>query len=97
LRGATERTVRAVDTPKHTVRICVSGQIVTSLGSCPRPLKRHLLIDGEPVALCDISPLTGACFRAYLNYRIDYLRCRSAPAEFLQSLDDERATIDCNS
>jgi len=31
------------------------GQITTSIGSCPRDLLPHLLLDGEPIVSCDIA------------------------------------------
>ena len=31
------------------------GQITTSIGSCPRELHPHLLLDGEPMVTCDVS------------------------------------------
>ena len=59
LRGVSQTNlvslVRAVDGPNHSVKISERGQITTSLGSCPRALQPHLLLNGNPVVYCDIS------------------------------------------
>ena len=47
--------VSAIDGRKHDVRVSERGQITTSIGSCPRELRPHLLLNGEPVTDCDIS------------------------------------------
>ena len=47
--------VIAIDGGSHSVRVSERGQITTSLGSCPRDLQPHLLLDGEPIVSCDIS------------------------------------------
>ena len=47
--------VTAIDGGKHFVRVSERGQITTSLGSCPRELQPHLLLNGEPIVSCDIS------------------------------------------
>jgi hypothetical protein len=52
---STQRTVAAVKARNHTVTVKPSGLTVTSMLSCPRPLKPLLHLAGEPVALCDIS------------------------------------------
>lgn len=52
---STQRTIAAIKAQNHTVRVKPSGLIVTSMISCPRPLKPLLHLAGEPVALCDIS------------------------------------------
>jgi hypothetical protein len=73
--GATmKRTMEAIDGREHFVRINPRGQITTSLSSCPRELKAHLLIDGEPVALCDMSHAHHCFLPALLIGRIQHLR-----------------------
>lgn len=47
--------IRAIDQPKHFVKVSVRGQITTSIGSCPRELQPHLLLYNEPTVSCDIS------------------------------------------
>jgi hypothetical protein len=49
------RLISAVDTQAHSVTVSVRGQITTSIGSCPRDLQPHLLLDGEPTVSCDIA------------------------------------------
>ncbi len=73
-RSSVERTVRAVDTHEHTARISTRGQITTSISVCPRELKPLLQIDGESVALCDISHAHHCFLPRILGERIDYLR-----------------------
>jgi len=41
--------------PYHFVKVSERGQITTSIGSCPRDLLPHLLLDGEPIVSCDIA------------------------------------------
>ena len=71
-RPCTKAVLNAISTREHTVRVKVSGLIVTSLISCPRPLKPHLLIEGEPVTLCDISSAHWMFLPRLVSDRIDY-------------------------
>jgi len=47
--------IRAIDVRNHFVRVSVRGQITTSIGSCPRDLRPHLLLGGAPTFSCDIA------------------------------------------
>jgi hypothetical protein len=49
------RLVSAIDAQEHFVKVSERGQITTSIGSCPRDLHPHLLLDGEPIVSCDVS------------------------------------------
>ena len=40
--------VSAIDVARPFCRVSERGQITTSIGSCPRDLQPHLLLDGEP-------------------------------------------------
>jgi len=50
-----KRLISAIDGPKHFVRVSERGQITTSISSCPRELRPHLLLRNEPTVSCDIS------------------------------------------
>jgi hypothetical protein len=47
--------VCAIDGRDHKVDVSPRGQITTSVSSCPRELRPHLLLDGKPVTDCDIA------------------------------------------
>jgi hypothetical protein len=47
--------VRAIDGATHTIATNERGQITTPISNCPRELRRHLLLHGEPVVECDVS------------------------------------------
>jgi hypothetical protein len=49
------RLVSAIDVQEHFVKVSERGQITTSIGSCPRDLHPHLLLDREPIVSCDVS------------------------------------------
>src|ERR1017187_5091113 len=46
--GNLTRLVSAVDAQQHSFKVSERGQITTSVGSCPKELQPHLLLDGEP-------------------------------------------------
>lgn len=71
-RPSTRGTLTAIATREHSVKVKETGQIVTSLGSCPRPLKPLLLLGGESVALCDISSAYPMLLPRLLSDRIAY-------------------------
>ena len=49
------KLIGAIDGRDHYVRVSERGQITTSIGSRPRELQPHLLLHGDPTAICDIS------------------------------------------
>jgi hypothetical protein len=67
------RLVRAVDTQAHSVIVSVRGQITTSIGSCPRDLHPHLLLNGEAIVSCDISSAHWNFLPLILAKRLDYV------------------------
>ncbi|HWX15570.1 MAG TPA: hypothetical protein VNY07_03190 [Chthoniobacterales bacterium] len=67
------RLVSAVDARQHFVKVSERGQITTSIGSCPRDLQPHLLLDGEPVASCDIANAHWNFLPRILAERLDYV------------------------
>ena len=69
------RLVRAVDTQTHSVTVSVRGQITTSIGSCPRDLHPHLLLNGEAIVSCDISSAHWNFLPLILAKRLDYVSC----------------------
>lgn len=75
-RACTRAVLSAIATREHTARVQPSGQITTSLNSCPRLLKPHLCIAGEPVALCDIASAHWAFLPRLITNRLDYCRKR---------------------
>ena len=73
---AVMRALEAVDGKAHWVRVSPRGQITTSVSGCPRMLKTHLLIDGEPAVSCDIAHAHYCLLPSLLNDRLEYLRDR---------------------
>ena len=54
-RDNVSRLVSAVDGRNHTVWTSERGQITTSISSCPKELQPHLLLNEEPIIVCDTS------------------------------------------
>lgn len=75
-RKATLGVVNAIATREHIVVVKPDGLIRTSLLSCPRALKPHLHLAGEPVALCDISSAHWMFLPRLLQDRLAYCRER---------------------
>ncbi len=88
-RPCTKAVLNAIGTREHTVKVQTSGQITTSLNSCPRLLKPHLLIEGEPVALCDISSAHWMFLPRIVSNRIEYCRRRGDDENGLAPLNAE--------
>ena len=88
-RQCTKAVLNAIATREHTVKVKPSGLIVTSLISCPRLLKPHLLIKGEPVTLCDISSAHWMFLPRIMSNRIEYCRRRGDDENGLASLKIE--------
>ncbi len=63
----------AIDNGKHSVHVSERGQITTRIGSCPRDLQLHLLLNGEPVVSCDISNAHWNCLPLILAKRLDFV------------------------
>ena len=76
---STKRAMEAIDGGRHFVRVNPRGQISTSTSSCPKVLKEHLLINGEPIAMCDISHAHHCFLPALITERIQYLREKHGP------------------
>lgn len=88
-RPATLRVLKALTTREHSVRVKPDGLIVTTLISCPRLLKPHLLLAGEPVALCDISSAHWMFLPRLINERLAYRQRRGDDAPGMKSMQDE--------
>jgi hypothetical protein len=88
-RPSTTNALNAISTREHTVKVKPSGLIVTSLISCPRLLKPHLLIEGEPVTLCDISSAHWMFLPRIVSNRIEYCRRRGDDENGLAPLNAE--------
>lgn len=88
-RPCTKAVLGAIVTHEHTVRVQPSGKITTSLNSCPKELKPHLCIEGEPVAICDISSAHWTLFPRIVTNRIEYRRQRGDDERELASLKAE--------
>jgi len=88
-RPCTRTVVNAIGMREHTARVQPSGQITTSLNSCPRLLKPHLCISGEPVALCDISSAHWVFLPRLITNRLDYCRKREDAESRLAPLNAE--------
>lgn len=83
------RSINAIATQEHTVKVMGSGLIVTSLISCPRDLKSLWHLDGEAVTLCDISSAHWMFLPRIVKNRLDYCRARGDPEETLKPMADE--------
>lgn len=92
-RDATRRVVLAISTREHTVKVKPDGLIVTSLVSCPRALKPHLHLDGEPVALCDISSAHWMFLPRLIQDRLDFCRKRGDDEESMESMRAEMQSL----
>lgn len=88
-RDSTRRTVQAISTREHIVKVKGDGLIVTSLVSCPRELKPHLRLDGEPVALCDISSAHWMFLPRLIQDRLDFCRKRGDDEAGLEPMKAE--------
>jgi hypothetical protein len=73
LRSSTQGVVEAIDCKQHSVRQSPRGQITTSIGSCPRPLKRLLTLDGKATVSCDISHAHHCFLSRVLSDRIEHI------------------------
>jgi hypothetical protein len=67
------RLVSAIDAQQHFVKVSERGQITTSIGSCPRDLHPHLLLNGEAIVSCDISSAHWNFLPLILAKRLDYV------------------------
>jgi hypothetical protein len=69
----------------HPAKVSVdgSGQISTNLSQCPKELKGELLLDGERVALCDISHAHHCFLPLLARDRGDYLKRNGAKPPFI--------------
>jgi hypothetical protein len=61
-----------VDAQEHSVKVSERGQITTSIGSCPRELRPHLLLDGEQAVACDIANAHWNFLPLILANRLNY-------------------------
>jgi hypothetical protein len=68
-----KRLVSAVDVQAHFVKVSERGQITTSVGSCPKDLQPHLLLNGERTVLCDIANAHWNFLPLILTERLDHV------------------------
>lgn len=92
-RQSTLAVITAIAIREHTVEVKPSGLIVTSLISCPRSLKPHLLIDGEPVAMCDVSSAHWMFLPRLVSDRIAYMVKRGDHPASMNSLRAEMSRL----
>jgi hypothetical protein len=92
-RSCTKVVLNAVATREHTAKVQPSGQITTSFNSCPKVLKPHLRIDGEPVAICDISSAHWMFLPRLVTNRLDYCRERGDDENELAPLRAELSRL----
>ena len=78
------RLVSAVDAQDHFVKVSERGQITTSIGSCPRDLQPHLLLDGEPIVSCDISNAHWNFLPLILANRLDHVSGEPGREEYVK-------------
>ena len=74
LKPSLASVAHAVDSKTHTVSKSPRGQIATSITSCSRLVKPHLLLDGERTVSCDISHAHHCFLPRILADRIEYFR-----------------------
>ena len=67
------RLVSAIDAQEHFVKVSERGQVTTSIGSCPRDLRPHLLLDGGATVTCDISNAHWNFLPLILAERLDFV------------------------
>ena len=67
------KLIGAIDGRDHYVRVSERGQITTSIGSRPRELQPHLLLHGDPTAICDISNAHWNFLPRILANRLNYV------------------------
>lgn len=75
------------------VKIAPTGQITTNIGSCPREIKPELTLDGEQVALCDISHAHFCFLPIIVSDRIDHLRRHGASNSKVADYEAERESL----
>jgi hypothetical protein len=88
-RPSTTNALNAISRREHTVKVKPFGLIVTSLISCPRLLKPHLLIEGEPVTLCDISSAHWMFLPRLISDRIAFMVKRGDEPASMDALQAE--------
>ena len=67
------RLVKVMDLQQHFVKVNERGQITTSIGSCPKELRPHLLLDGEATVSCDIANAHWNFLPLILANRLNYV------------------------
>lgn len=89
-RPSTTNALNAISRRERApVKVKPSGLIVTSLISCPRLLKPHLLIEGEPVTLCDISSAHWMFLPRLVGDRIAFMVKRGDEPASIDALQTE--------
>jgi hypothetical protein len=79
------RVVSSVDTQNHSVKVSERGQITTSIGSCPRELQPHLLLEGELTVFCDISNAHWNFLPLILANRLAHVSDESGRQEYVNN------------
>jgi hypothetical protein len=74
LKNSTQAVVDCVDRKSHRIRQSPRGQITTSISSCPKILKKLLVLDGEQTVPCDISHAHHCFLARILGDRISYFQ-----------------------
>ena len=92
-KNSTQTVVEAIDLKKHSVRQNPRRQITTSISSCPKPLKAHLLLDGEAVVSCDVAHAHHCFLPRILSARIDYIRKQFGASAEVARYETERAKL----
>jgi hypothetical protein len=93
LRSATQTVVTAIDCQQHKVKQSPRGQITTSISSCPKPLKKLLLLDGQATLSCDISHAHHCFLPRILSDRIAHIRQHHGGAAKTADHETERARL----
>jgi len=77
------RLLRAIDGGEHYVRVSERGQITTSIGSCPRQLQPHLLLQGQKTTCCDIAAAHWNFLPRVLADRLRYLQGQPSREDYV--------------
>ena len=73
----------AIDGGNHFVRVSERGQITTSIGSCPRELRSHLLLNGESTVICDVSNAHWNLLPVILENRLRHVSRESGREKYI--------------
>ena len=93
MKNSTQAVVESVDCKKHRIRRSPRGQITTSIHSCPKELKKLLVLDGEPTVSCDMSHAHHCFLPRILGDRISYFQHEHGASARTANHEKERSRL----